>query len=225
MNRKSFLIEHSCLKVIAVLLMLIPVLANALVITLEPDDYGMGVPLENEYVTVASTDGYSYPWSSLSATTARGASLWDKDYKAPTGDLTFGNYSLTPPLLGSDRGWGGLLLRFNQAVSRVTMLANSGRSDQLFSGAGWVAFDFSGNQIGFGAAGPDGASGDVFEIDITLEDIWVVIMGGAETIPYIYFDHLTFEVPEISVPAPNPFILLMISLLLCISCRQLRKGN
>jgi hypothetical protein len=207
-----------------ILLALIPALANALVITLEPDDYGLDVPLENEYVTVAATDGWS-DLSTLNAITAELPDAWDADYKAPTGQLTFGNFGFSP---GGDtqgglvRGWGGLVLRFNQGVSRVTMLANSGYREQWFNSAGWIAYDRYGEEIGFGSAGVrEQESHATFEIDIRRDDIWTVIMGGAETIPYIYFDHLTFELADASVPEPNPFILLMISLaVLALSKRK-----
>lgn len=226
MNHRRSLITELVLEklLIVVVFAIIPALANALIITLEPDDYGLGVPLQNEYVTVGSTDGSPYNLPPLTPITASQGSSWDADYKAPTGELTFGNYAFFPP--GPLNEWAGMVLGFNQAVSRVSVLANSGYKDQWFNSAAWVAFNQNGDVIGTGAAGvSEGFSDLTFEINIELDHIWKVIMGGAESIPYIYFDNLTFEVPDASVPAPNPIILLMTSLLLWVSCRQLRKAG
>lgn len=44
-------------------------------------------------------------------------------------------------------------------------------------------------------------------------------MGGAESTPYIYFDHLTFEVPDAAVPQPNSLIMLLIGLA-CVVVRR-----
>lgn len=208
--------------VITAFLMIIPALANALVITLEPDDYGMDAPLQNEYVTVGSSDGSPYNLPPIIPIRAKNYSSWDADYKAPTGELTFGNFSFFPATERSD--WSGLVLSFNQAVSRVTMLANSGYRDRWFNSAGWVALDQNGEEIGSGSAGvPEGQGHLTFEIDIQLENIWKVIMGGAESIPYIYFDHLTFEVPAVSVPEPNPLFMLLVGIACLVLCRRMHK--
>ena len=223
MNRKFLAVKITYTKVIITALTLIPALANALMITLEPDDYGLGVPLQNEYVTVRSSDGSPYNFPPSGAITAKNNSSWDTDYKAPTGDLTFGNYPLIPPQL-SDWEWAGMVLSFNQAVSRVTMLANSGYRDRWFNSAGWVAFNYDGEEIGSGNVGvPEGYGHLTFEIDIQLENIWKVIMGGAESTPYIYFDHLTFEVPDAAVPQPNSLVMLLIGLA-CVVVRRRVRG-
>ena len=103
-------------------------------------------------------------------------------------------------------------MTFNQAVSNVSLLANNEYPPGL--SAIWAAFDYDGNIIGLSGAGQNVPLGETFEINIDLNGIWGVIVGGDASTAAINFDHLTFEVDDlVSVPAPAPFLLLLLGLL------------
>src|SRR5690606_34665536 len=201
MNHRRSLITELVLEklLIVVVFALIPALANALVVTLEPDDYGMNVPLQNEYVSVGTTEGKPASSPVITPVTAKNSSAWDEDYEAPTGNLTFGNYGYMPPYAssGMEADWAGMVFSFNQAVSQITLLANTGYKDSPYDSSVWVAFDGDGNVIQNGKAGaPAGQHHLPYLIDIPLENARQVIVGGEGSFPYIYFDHLTFEIPD-----------------------------
>lgn len=198
----------------ALLLALAPGIANAIIVTLEPDDYGLGVPLANDYVTTAYLDGslHGDPWSNV--LTADDRSAYDPDYKAPTGTLTFGAFPFIAPF--GEFGYTGFGIRFYQEVTRVTLLANSIYPPGDLA-AVWAAFDNDGNEVAFGSAGGDRPASETFEIDIQVKGIRSLVLGGDTGISAIYFDHLTFEFDEMpggSVVEPNIFLLLVTGLLL-----------
>lgn len=199
--------------VVSALLTLTPIFASAMVITLEPDDFGMGVPLENDYAKVTYTDGS--PYSSHTAMTASKPGEWP-GHKAPTGDMFFGNFALNSP--HDTYGWSGMLILFSQAVSRVSLLANTMSDDELHSIASWIAFDRAGNEIRLTdrhLVNYNVPLGQAYEINMRHEGIWSVVLGGIEGTNLVYFDNLTFEIDghlDASVPAPNPLILLMLGL-------------
>lgn len=184
---------------VSVLLAFTPVLANAIVITLDPDDFAAGAPLQNDYVKVLSTDGLS--WNEPTILRGQG------------GPSSFGVFALTYPTVGEPHGWGGLLLQFNQEVSRVKLVTSTHFEDEWSRILGWVAFDRDGMLIKSGGA--DVPFGRDFEVDIQLKGVWSMILGGAESRHSIHFDDLSFEIddkPNASVPAPNPLVLLMMGL-------------
>lgn len=81
--------------------------------------------------------------------------------------------------------------------------------------AQWIAFDQAGDIIGTGAAGENVPVGDPFEINIQLDNIWSVVMGGEDSIAVVNFDYLTFEFEDYtSVPEPNVLLLLLPGLLM-----------
>lgn len=212
------------LSICTLLLALTSTAANAIVVTLEPDDYGLGVPLANSYVTTAFLDGSleGDPWGN--ALTASDRRVHDPDYKAPTGDLIFGVFPFIVPTPGH-HSFFGLGIKFHQDVFRVTLLANSLYTPSDLS-AVWIAFDNEGNQIAFGGAGGDRPFYETFEINIQAKGIRSLIIGGDHSTSAICFDQLTFEfdeLPDASVPAPSPLILLAIGLATLLLRTTLKK--
>lgn len=182
-------------------LALAPLIANATAITIEPDDYALGADLSyaSPYVTLQSVYGGSGP---IQATQPQ----WDF---ASTGSLNFGSHAFIN--LGGDGGiddYEGFGMFFNQEVSHVSLLGlNWGYSPGL--GAEWTAFDQAGNSIAYGATA--GSSiGETFLVDIQLDGIWSIIIGGGDGIGAVEFDHLTFDIdtPQSSVPEPGSLGLL-----------------
>lgn len=194
---------------VSALLAFTPVLANAVVITLDPSDFGAGVPLENDYVKAFSTEG------------SLGVKPWP--LTGYPGGSSFGVYELVPPLVTQEgevlRDWGGLLFQFNQEVSNVVILASETDGDRPWwaGGAAWVAFDKDKKQIGYtGTTQPPQGSpfGATYEVNVRRDGIWSVMVGGAG-FRSTAFHHLTFaidELPDASVPAPNPLVLLLMGL-------------
>lgn len=202
-----------CINFLTILLLcaLAP-LANAILITVEPDDYAAGAELTNVSPYVTLNVVYpDFPGSYVGPIFAdNDGALGDPNYVAPTGNLTFGNHAFF--VFGEAPDYGGFKMTFNQAVSNVSLLANNEYPPGL--SAIWAAFDYEGNIIGQGGAGQGVPLGETFEINIDLNDIWGVIVGGDASTAAINFDHLTFEVDDlVSVPAPAPLLLLLIGLL------------
>jgi hypothetical protein len=191
---------------------LTPLAANALVITLEPDDYAPGTDLStvSPYVTLQSITP-TYPGVEINSIHADDdGALGDPDYVAPTGNLTFGNHGFF--VFGTEPDVGGFSMSFHQAVNSVSLLANSEYPPGLL--AIWAAFDQAGNIIGTGSAGNGVPLGETFGIDIVLDGIWSVVVGGDDSMAAINFDHLVFEFDDpIDVPAPGTLILLLSGLL------------
>lgn len=206
------------LSILALILVLFSSTANAILVTLDPDDYGLGVPLINPYVTTAYLDGSleGDPWSS--PLTAQDRREHGPDYQAPTGDLIFGAFPFIFPIPDYNYGFFGLGIKFNQDVFRVRLLANSLYTPGDLA-AVWMAFDGDGNQLAFGTAGGDRPHYETFEIEIELRGIRSLILGGDAGTSAICFDYLTFEfddLPDTSIPAPNPLALLLTGLAMII---------
>lgn len=185
--------------------------ASALLITVEPDDYAAGTNLTtvSPYVTLESVTP-AFPGSEVGPiyADANGA-LGDPDYVAPTGELTFGNHAFF--VYGEEPDLGGFSMTFHQAVSNVSLLANNEYPPGLL--AIWAAFDYEGNIIGEGASGEGVALGETFAVNINLDNVWRVVVGGDASTAAINFDHLTFKVDDlVSVPGPAPLILLLTAL-------------
>src|SRR5690606_22501347 len=222
MDRIFFSINISCARIVIVFIILIPSVVDALVITLEPDDYGMGVPLQNEYVRVGITDGRPYDSPVVTPLTAKKLSQFLEDYEAPTGELTFGNAPYYVPNVGV-YNWSGIVFDFNQAVSQVTLMAKN--LDALHGGASWVAFDDYGDVIQWGSAYGGEDRYALYKVNIPLENVWRVIVGGSDSIPRTDFDYLTFEVPDVSVPEPNPLTILLMNLAFPLLLRRIRTNS
>ena len=135
-------------------------LANAILITIEPDDYAAGTNLTNisPYVTL-NVVSPGFPGSDVGSIFADdNGALGDPDYVAPTGNLTFGNHAFF--VFGEGPDYGGFKMTFNQAVSNVSLLANNEYPPGL--SAIWAAFDYDGNIIGLSGAGQNVPLGETF---------------------------------------------------------------
>jgi hypothetical protein len=194
--------------------------ASAILITVEPDDYAAGTNLTNvsPYVTLESVTP-AFPGSNVGAIYAdENGALGDPDYVAPTGDLTFGNHGFF--VYGEEPDLGGFSMTFHQAVSNVSLLANNEYPPGLL--AIWAAFDYEGNIIGEGASGEGVALGETFAVNINLDNVWRVVVGGDASTAAINFDHLTFEVDDlVSVPGPAPLTLLLTALTVLLLRRKI----
>jgi hypothetical protein len=188
---------------------------NAIQITLEPDDYGVGAPLENEYATTAWVDGplKNQKWSS--ALLARDGREYDPGYSAPTGTLIFGAFPFIYDEHSPAASFGGLGIRFHQDVKRITLLANSIYPPGDLS-AVWAAFDIDGNQIASGYAGGDRPATETFAIEIHSKGVRSLILGGDYATSAICFDHLTFEVDAAFLSEPGTMIIFIIGLAMLI---------
>ena len=193
---------------VTTLMFSLSVAANAVIITLEPDDYGVGVPLENTYVTTALVDGPLKNHSWNKALVASDGREHDPDYKAPTGDLIFGAF---PFIYNGDPAadFGGLGIKFHQDVLRITLLANSIYPPGDLSAA-WIAFDIDGKEVASGYAGGDRPASETFEIEIQGKGVRSLILGGDFATSAICFDRLTFELDEVILSEPESIILLLI---------------
>lgn len=190
----------------------ISVTTNAAIITLEPDDYGVGVALENEYVVTAVVEGPIKNHSWGAALVARDWREYDPTYKAPTGNLIFGAF---PFVYGGDPevNVSGLGIKFHQDVFNVKLLANSiyPPGDLM---AVWMAFDIDGKQIASGYAGGDRPTNETFEIEIQGTGIRSLVLGGDYNTSAICFDHLTFELDETVVSESGSVVLLFMGLMI-----------
>lgn len=189
-------------------LFIFPILSNALVITIEPDDYAIGTNLTNVSDLVTFKGSY---YSQITNGRPEGDSgVWDY---APTGNLVFANV----PGTGTSSSCGifgdgvhsdidnvlcdpGLAMFFSQEVSHATLLGfNANYPFGL--GAIWRAFDKDGNRIGTGQTN-SAPVGGTFLVDVRLDGMWTLIVGGWTGIGAIKFDHLTFDTatPVAAVP-------------------------
>lgn len=199
------------------LMLAVTPIANAVVITLEPDDFGVGASLENAYVRTAYVDNSAVgqPWeNALTAVDRRGH---DPEYAAPTGNLIFGAFAFLvyDNFPGPGLSYGGLGFKFNQDVSRVTLLANSLYTPGDLA-AVWAAFDIDGNRITSGHAGGDRPASETFEIDIRATGIRSLIIGGDVGTAAICFDNLIFEFDEAStvISEPNLIVLFLMGFII-----------
>lgn len=203
MSFKKFLNQVSCV----VLFTLISVASSAAVITIEPDDYPAGTDLSNisPYVTLQSRS-YVVSGDTVVSPVYAGLPLYDGlEYPAPTGDLTFGNYSWEPV------GSSGFGMAFHQEVNHVSLLAVSAYPRL---GVQWGAFGFDGQLMATGLTA-GGGYGETFLVDISLDGIWALVVGGHTGINAIDFDRLTFDVADsVTVPEPGMLPLFAGSLLL-----------
>lgn len=196
---------------------------NAIQVTLEPDDYGIGAALENEFVTTAWVDGplKNQKWNN--ALLAKDGREHDPDYRAPTGNLIFGAFPFIYDGSSSAALFGGLGIRFHQDVEKISLLANSIYPPGDLS-AVWAAFDIDGNQIASGYAGGDRPARETFTIEIHGKGIRSLILGGDNATSAICFDRLTFEVNSASLPEPGAMMIFIIGLAL-VSLRPKLKAE
>jgi hypothetical protein len=209
---KYFLLKGRAAFLFAAFTSAISLTANASVITLEPDDYGVGVALENEYVTTALVDGplKNHAWNNTLV--ARDGRDHDLNYEAPTGNLIFGAFSF---IYNGDPevDLGGLGIKFHQDVSNIKLLANSIYPPGDLA-AVWMAFDIDGNKIASGYAGGDRPANETFEIEIQGQGVRSLVLGGDFATSAICFDHLTFELKDVVVSESGSIVLFFMGLMI-----------
>ncbi len=193
--------------------------ANAIVITLEPDDVGVGGELKNAHVQVAYVDDTVNGQSWDNVLTVRDGS--DPDYVAPTGNLIFGAFPFMVYDKDPKRTYGGLGFKFHQDVFRVSLLANSIYPPGDLA-AVWKAFDIDGNEIANGYAGGDRPASETFEINVHAKGIRTLIMGGDVSTAAICFDNLVFEFDEnpSAVSEPNLMMLILMGFVIAVARAQ-----
>lgn len=175
--------------------------AQAMTVTIEPDDYAVGTDLSNisPYVTLQrmsrSGSVLTYDGPVLSTLVSSGPA-------APTGDQTFGSYAD-----GFSMGTA-LGLFFHEDVSNVSLLANNiypfGVSTY------WAAFDSLGAKLAEGFAGTGVTPGDNYAVNINVANMASVIIGAADGSATSRLDALSFDVAdrEVAVPEPSGLMLL-----------------
>lgn len=228
MNKKIFGMALSTLA-----MAVCPTLGNALVVTIEPDDYYEGADLSNvsPYVTMqrlsSSFPGEPNPPSPVFAG-AKQSPLNPGLSPTPTGQLSFGSaayngfydepYSL-------DTVISGIGLFFNQDVTDLSILAvRDFNTPQV--GVAWHGFNEAGMRISSGYTHMDMA-GVVTKINMLLEPgIRSVVFGtqnGYGSI--INYDHLNFTIADSSAHVPEPSALGLLGLgLAFLGLRSRRKA-
>lgn len=194
----------------AALLLTVSSFTHAFIVTIEPDDYAVGTDLSNvsPYVTLGARNYWSEDGKSLvdGPITARAPA---PGHLAPTGNLSFGYHGFH--VFPGENGrplYGGFALTFHQEISQLTLLASSSYAPLGLS-VDWIAFDRDGNSLGMGRT-PGNTSGDTLLIDIRMDNLWSIVLGGHDSINAMTFDHLSFNV----VPEPSTWMLLVPGLLM-----------
>lgn len=195
----------------ATLLLAASASSHAFIVTIEPDDYAEGTDLSNvsPYVTLSSRSylfGNGNPIDDPVTATAPAPG-----YSAPTGNLSFGYHGFNVwPDENGEPVFGGLALTFHQEVSQLTLWADNSRYPG--QAVDWAAYDRDGNWIGNGGkqVGVPGGPGETFLIDIPMENVWTIVLGGNDSINAMIFDRLSFNV----VPEPSTWMLLVPGLLM-----------
>jgi hypothetical protein len=175
--------------------------AQAMTVTIEPDDYAAGTDLSNisPYVTLQkmsrSGSVLTYDGPVLSTLVSSGPA-------APTGDRTFGSYA-DGYTMGTALG-----LFFHEEVTNLSLLANN--TYPFGVSTYWAAFDSLGVKLAEGYAGSGVTPGDNFAVNINVANMASVIIGASDGSNSSRLDALSFDIAdrEVAVPEPSGLMLL-----------------
>jgi len=205
--------------------------ASGYAIIIEPDHYAEGTNLSTiaPYVTLQSLDGTYGNWPVYTTKPGR-------DFAAPTGDLSFGNYPA---------GWTGCVGHFNcaqgfgmtfhQPVDWVSLKAVNNEygypadeeSNDVGSGlsAIWFAFDVNGDYLAYGSeSGVEGDNrGVVFEMYWAIPGMTSLVVGGYDSIGAFQFDDLRFKLTQTTVPEPGTMGLFGMGLVVLAASRRKQR--
>ncbi|MDK8464273.1 PEP-CTERM sorting domain-containing protein [Marinobacter sp. SS13-12] len=198
---------------LAAMSLLTPSITEASIITIEPDDFAEGTDLSSvsSYVSLQSlVANYREP-GPIYATRSR------PEYRAPTGELVFGNFGAGIGILDECEtdfecaiGFG---MTFHQPVRWVSLLYQNW-GYPFMGGYGlpniWYAFDVNGDRIEWGVSSTMGDTlGQVFSLNLAIPGMKSLVVGGGATINAMEYDRLSFAV---GVPEPAPLALLAVGL-------------
>jgi MYXO-CTERM domain-containing protein len=214
------LVSRSRLCGFALTALLFSSLAGAIPITIDPDDYAVGTDLSNGYVTLRSTfNGGSSPVTARESSTGGNSFGWFAGGLGRSGCC--GEPGLGGPAGADVHNYIGFGMYFHQEVDQVSLTAINWYPPGL--SAVWYAFDESGDLIGNGMT-DFGNYGEPFLIDIELDGIWSMIVGGFSLISAIEFDNLTFNTATPPVPVSEPGMMALLALALLTLRRPRRHG-
>lgn len=194
--------------------------ANAYAIMIEPDHYAEGTNLSTiaPYVTLQSHSGFGDRYPVYATKPRRDFDTPTGElYDAPTGELSFGNFSGSYVQCGDYRiecveGFG---MTFHQPVDWVSLKAindiygyspeEAGNDIGIGLPAQWYAFDVNGDQLASGLeSGVEGDNrGVVFEMYWDIPGMTSLVVGGFDSISAFQFDDLRFKLTQATVPEPG----------------------
>jgi hypothetical protein len=215
--------------VLVVVWLVVPGIAGAGIIVVEPDLYPADTDLSDvsPFVSIRSlapsgAEAQQLPEQQqfpVFATPKLGV------YEAPTGQLTFGRFGYTFFAPGDTIvSYQGLGFLFHQPVSEIWLLAQNDVEGFWPLAAEWTAFDQHGGAIasGWTTGGTGGKPGEVFSVEINLPEIRSLVIGASDGSAVMTFDELRFRV---SVSEPASLALLGLGLVGLMAARRCRRES
>lgn len=206
---------------LAALFVVTPLASQALMVTIEPDDYAIGTDLSHisPYVSLYKMEtlqGNATYLGPARSELVSGLNNNQFNPPAPTGDQTFGNYGYGIGLWGTAFG-----IALNVPVTNLTLYANNMYPPGVSTN--WRIFDASGAVIGGGSAGYKVPYGENFEVKIKdTANMALIVLGADDGGNTTRFDRLTFEVDDryVAVPEPSALFLLGAGLVGVLATRK-----
>lgn len=205
--------------------------ANAFVVTIEPDDYGIGADLSNvsPYVTLQKLEFASTPSGNVGVAlpvySRLAGSIDGSPSPSPTGDLSFGPYSFIQ-VPGPDDETVirmGLGLLFHVPVEHVSLIANSFHPHAIATF--WSAFDSLGSLIGSGISGGSALTGQNYLVDIAVPNMVSVIIGVEDGTASANYDHLVLSIDDRYAQVSEPGVLALLGAGLgCLALKRRRAA-